>query len=228
MFPFPVFSVIGKLFFTLQLKEIFFSITKTYECCTLVRDLGHATPAGLMANTTPVTVQRADACLNKKEQTSVYLPQCCSIIYPQLLKKLLSIGVWKWNRIQIDRYTNITCCLLQNLVISNILYYTWKHERVNWLQNNGISLTQRYYWAHALACTVSTQCKHKIIHILFHKFTYTHIITLVQELWKCGVIMRNITLHVIHCILAYSAYQNENCGTHIYTTKPKFTIRTHS
>jgi hypothetical protein len=173
-------------------------------------------------------VQRPDAYLNKKEQTPAYLPQCCSIIYPQLLKILLSTGVWKWNRRQKDRNKNTTCCLLQNVVTSNILYYTWKHERVNWLWNNGISLTQRYYRVHALACTVSTQCKRKIIHILFHKFTYIHIITLVQELWKCEVIMRNITLHVIHCILAYSAYQNENCGTHNYTTEPKFTFRTHS
>lgn len=173
-------------------------------------------------------MQRPDAYLNKKEQTPAYLPQCCSIIYPQLLKILLSTGVWKWNRRQKDRNKNTTCCLLQNVVTSNILYYTWKHERVNWLWNNGISLTQRYYRVHALACTVSTQCKRKIIHILFHKFTYIHIITLVQELWKCEVIMRNITLHVIHCILAYSAYQNENCGTHNYTTEPKFTFRTHS
>lgn len=106
-----------------------------------------------------------------------------------------------------DRYTDTTCCLLQNLVTSNILYDTWKHERDNWLQNNGISLTQRYCRAHELACTVSTQRKRKIIYILFFKFTYIQTIILVQELWKCGVIMRNITLHVIHCILAYSAYK---------------------
>lgn len=173
-------------------------------------------------------MQRADVCLKKKGADFSLPSTVLQHHLPTTFKILLSICVWKWNRRQMDRYTNTTRCLLQNLVTSNIQYYTRKHKRAKWLQNNGISLTQRYRRAHALACTVSTQCKRKIIHILFHKFTYIHIITLVQELWKCSVIMRNTTLHVMHCILAYSVYQNENCGTHNYTTKPKFTFRTQS
>lgn len=128
-----------------------------------------------------------------------------------------------------DKYTDTTCCLLQNLVTSNILYYTWKHERVNWLQNNGISLTQRYCQAHELACTVSTQHKRKIIHILFFKFIYIHtyyyISTRIMKMWSD---------HEKHYPPCYTLYfgifslQNENCSTHNYTTKPKFTFRTHS
>jgi hypothetical protein len=38
------------MFFCLQLKAIFFSIAKTYACCTLVRDLGHISAAGLITN----------------------------------------------------------------------------------------------------------------------------------------------------------------------------------
>jgi len=49
-FPFPVLPVIDKMFFSLQLKAIFFSTAKTYACCALVRELGHITAAGLIAN----------------------------------------------------------------------------------------------------------------------------------------------------------------------------------
>jgi hypothetical protein len=86
MFPFPVLPVPDKMFFSLQLKATFFSIAKTYACsilviynCTLVI-YNCCWSNGKW--TIPLTVQRADACLNKKEQNSDYLPQCCSIIYP--------------------------------------------------------------------------------------------------------------------------------------------------